>query len=225
MTGPSTRVVFIEDSWDLDPGERLSFGRQADLVVDSTNPYMHRVVGTITRNNAGVEVTNLGSQTTLSITSEIGTRATLASEGRLHLSETFRIYFEVARAAYEIEVHNERTDAQAAAVAVDGGTTTRSWGRIPLNYEQRLLLTAMSEEHLSGGNHVPSIKSIAAQLGWTAKKVEKKVEYMCSGYDKAGVGGLRGSIGAEAVDRRRRLVEHVVGQGIIDAADLSLLEP
>jgi hypothetical protein len=67
---------------------------------------------------------------------------------------------------------------------------------------------------------LPTNLDVAHRLGWSLKKLDRKLDYLCSRLSDAGVRGLRGSRGGEAHDRRRLLVDHVVNVGLITANDL-----
>ena len=89
------------------------------------------------------------------------------------------------------------------------------------------VLTALAERRLvdstADANDLPSNASVAHRLGWSGKKLDRKPDYLCARLDSEGVRGLRGEKGGEAVDRRSRLVEHVIESGMIRQRDLELL--
>ena len=70
---------------------------------------------------------------------------------------------------------------------------------------------------------LPANASVAHRLGWSAKKLDRKLDYLSAKLSSEGVRGLRGEKGFEAIDRRSRLVEHVMSSGMITEADLSTL--
>ena len=72
-------------------------------------------------------------------------------------------------------------------------------------------------------NELPTNRQIAARLGWTITKYNRKLDWLCQKYASAGVSGLRGSSDLLARDRRVRLVEHALDTGVVTAADLSRL--
>jgi hypothetical protein len=66
----------------------------------------------------------------------------------------------------------------------------------------------------------PANAEVAHRLGWSLKKLDRKLDYLCARLSEAGVQGLRGARGGEAHDRRRRLVDHVIRTRLVTEADL-----
>ena len=50
------------------------------------------------------------------------------------------------------------------------------------------------------------------------------VNHLCEKLHRAGVPGVHGGVGANASDRRRRLVEHALTVGLVDVEQLVLLD-
>ena len=104
---------------------------------------------------------------------------------------------------------------------------TTQFGVVSLNAEQRLLVVALAESRLRDSStdpaDLPANASVAHRLGWSGKKLDRKLDYLCAKLSSEGVRGLRGEKGFEAVDRRARLVEHAISSGMIVADDLTLL--
>jgi hypothetical protein len=61
---------------------------------------------------------------------------------------------------------------------------------------------------------------VAVRLGWPLTKFNRKLDYLCLRLTKAGVRGLQGGRGAEATNRRWRLVEHAVAARLVNLDDL-----
>ena len=105
---------------------------------------------------------------------------------------------------------------------------TTQFGVVPLNHEQKQLVVALAERSLrdstASTSDLPANASIAHSLGWSAKKLDRKLDYLCARLASEGVRGLRGEKGFEAIDRRSRLVEHAMGSGMISSADLHIIE-
>ena len=98
---------------------------------------------------------------------------------------------------------------------------------VALNDEQRLLVVALAESRLRDSSadpaDLPANASIAHRLGWSAKKLDRKLDYLCARLSSEGVRGLRGEKGFEAVDRRARLVDHAISSGMVTTNDLGSL--
>ena len=71
---------------------------------------------------------------------------------------------------------------------------------------------------------MPSNAEVANRLGWSTKKFDRKLDYICAKLTEHQVKGLRGGKGVEATTRRMNLVEHAIRNGLVMPRDLSLLE-
>ncbi|CAN5690182.1 hypothetical protein BH10ACT1_BH10ACT1_02260 [soil metagenome] len=224
-------VEFIDDYRELAPGQELTFGRGADLVVDEGNQYLHRILGRLLFHDGHWWVENLGSQIELSLLGADGTSVTLpvrspgAAPSAAPLTvEVVTLGFGVAGARYEIELRVPVAAPPEGVVAVDEGAATLGYGRIVLTDEERMLLVALAEPVLrdvsAGAESLPTNREAARSLGWTQPKFNRKLDYLCIRLTKAGVRGLQGGRGDEALNRRWRLVEHVVGTRLVTPHDL-----
>ena len=101
-------------------------------------------------------------------------------------------------------------------IAAEMTTTTTS---LPLTDEQRQLLEALAAPLLAGADALPTNRQLAASLGWTITKYNRKLDGLCAKYARAGITGLRGSSDQLATDRRLRLAEHVIDSGIVHLPD------
>lgn len=217
-------IDFIDERYEVEPGSIFTFGRAGDLIVDESNPYLHRHLGTLQVVGEVWTLTNAGRNIAIRVV-QGGTTTDLAPGGTTALfGPGVTISFEAAGLDYEIEcfVDSDPTIPPAGPV---GGDVTRDWGRIPLNDEQRLLLVALAEPRLRGtGDEVPANAATAAKLGWPITKFNRKLDYMCRKYTEAGVPGLFGGQGGDASDRRQKLVDHVLLFGIVTTDDLAALD-
>ena len=73
-------VGFIDEFRELSPGQSLTFGRMADLVVDEGNQYLHRILGRLVFHDGLWWVENLGSQIELYLLGADGTSVSLPSD-------------------------------------------------------------------------------------------------------------------------------------------------
>ncbi|MGI9606848.1 MAG: hypothetical protein ACR2P0_11980 [Acidimicrobiales bacterium] len=225
-------IVFIDELTVADPASVVSFGRSADVVVDEANQYMHRVVGTFFHQDNVWWITNKSRHGVLTLVGDTGKVARLPPEAVSALTEAHGLVrFESGPSTYEIGW--SRPDASPMlAPTIDPGVdeidATTQFGVVALNDEQRLMLVALAERQLLDSSvpatDLPSNASIAHRLGWSLKKLDRKLDYLCARLDGEGVRGLRGGKGIEAVDRRTRLVEHVIGSGLVTATDIDLLQ-
>lgn len=227
--GQKLWVEFIDERYVVD--EVLTFGRRGELIVDPDNPYLHRIVGSFLLFDGGWWLRNDGTTIELAIRSDGDRRVHLPPGASDPLTGTSGIVqFTAGIAKYEILYGLEgasRPETREDPEMPDGPETNK-FGVIRLNHEQRLLIAGLAEQRLRDpvANQVslPSNSELARALGWSSRKLDRKLDYMCRRLSEKGVPGLRGEIGSEANDRRRRLIEHVLGAGLIDDRDLEALD-
>lgn len=224
-------VEFVGEERALSPGDELTFGRSADLVIDD-NRYLHRTVGKFTFSNGLWWLVNTGSSVALRLAD-----ANSPSYARVAPGATVPISFETARLTFEAGGSNYEVGLELVTdpVIIDGGADapdddaaerTTLATSLPLNTEQRLLLVALAAPVLRAGSidtELQTNRQIASHLGWTITKFNRKLDGLCKKYADAGVSGLRGSSDLLARDRRVRLVEHIVDASVVGPDDLALL--
>jgi len=231
-TAAALIVEFCGDERTLEPGEELTFGRAADLVIDE-NRYLHRVLGRFAYSKGSWWLTNLGSAIPLTV-SDLGG----PSFSRIAPGSTVALSFDSATVGFEAggAIYELRVDVLGASAADPDDVDPDGWSdeitttaaSLPLTDEQRLLLVALAEARLldpSSTIDLPTNRQIAARLGWTITKYNRKLDGLCRKFGEAGVSGLHGTSDALARDRRVRLVDHVIHAGVVTADDLPLLTP
>lgn len=215
----------------LEPGDSLTFGRAADLVVDD-NPYLHRRLGRFV-DRGGVWCLEHTARSTPIVVLDANSplASTVAPGSALAIVHgEFSVSFSAGRTSYELLGGLEEHEWQLDLLGDDGleGTSTLDWGRVELNQDQRLLLIALCEERLRDPRRSrvppPANREGAARLGWSLAKFNRKLDHLCEKLHRAGVAGVHGAVGSSAADRRRTLVEHAVLSGLVDRSDLALLD-
>lgn len=215
----------------------LTFGRSAELVVDEANPYLHRVVGRFFWHGNCWWLENLGTFIQLEVVPQTGTATRLPARQpddtpvlRALPGSGFRVLFESAGFSYElVGTIDTAVASEAASFNVSdlgrfpGSDATP--GTVTLAAEERALLLHLAEPYmrdpLVGPAAVPSDRDLAAQLGWPVTKLNRKLDYLCSRFCKAGARGLQSARGQLAADRRWRLAEHAVKTGLVAPTDLT----
>lgn len=230
-------VEFIDEAYEVDPADGLTFGRGATLVVDDANPFMHRVVGVFVWSRSGWWVRNEARTAPLRVSSTTGKQVVVPPGDSTLLDGAGAVGFEAGASNYELEYRvdeDPRPDgeplADAAALDDDGAAETRDFAPLRLNDEQRALLALLCEPKLreptSDRHSLPSNAEVAHRLGWTLRKFDRKLDYICRRLADQGLRGVRGVRGDEAGDRRSVVVDHVVRTGLITGRDLSeVIEP
>ncbi len=236
MNDVHLHVEFIGEERTIEPGDELTFGRQADLHIDG-NRHLHRVLGRFWSRGDAWWLTNEGRSITIQIAdADSRSSVQLAPGSEIALSFPNSILrFRAGITDYELSVRVPDTgagdedddDDPFDADDEDGGVTI-ALGDLMLTDEQRLLLLALAEGTLRSPHHsdeLPTNRAVARRLGWSITKFNRKLDNLCDRLTKLGVGGLRGSLDQLATDRRRRLVEHAIESGLIDRHQLDRLPP
>lgn len=226
--GPSEEQLLVDYCGEihrLAAGSSLMFGRRAELSIDE-NPYLHRIVGRFVHRQGLWWLQNHGKKTTLELRDRQSTsRLTLAPGQQMALTYVdFVVGFTAGPTSYELEVTRDGASSSVDELELASGTATIDFGKVPLSAEQHILLVALAELRLTSGNRgVPTNQAVAARLGWTLTKFNRKLDHLCAKLAREGVRGLRGGPDALAVDRREVLVEHAVTVGLVSSDDLGLL--
>lgn len=230
ISGPVLTVDFCGDCEELDVDEQLTFGRKGDLVID-TDRRLHRILGRFRCVERLWWIDNLGSSIPMKIV-DLDNRSAVDVAPETSSPFAFaraKLTFRVGENNFEIDLSQERAILEFEEPhedLVDLTSPTILVDEVPLTNDQRLLIVALAEQALKDPTPpmpVPASKAAAHRLGWSMSKFNRKLDNVCDKYTKAGVTGLKGDQGGLASDRRRRLVEYTVRQGIVDQADLSLL--
>ena len=223
-------VEFLGETYTPDAAGPFTIGRDADLVVDADNPFLHRHFLTLTANQDLWWLTNVGTQLTATVADEAGAmQAWLAPGASLPLVFTHTVvWFTAGSTTYEFELHLAEsllTPLEAESVP-DGSATI---GRITLTPEQKLLVVALCEDVLRRGDRgagsVPQSAAAAARLGWPVTKFNRKLDAVCAKLADQGVRGLHGGPAKLATSRKARLVEYAMASRIVTSDDLELLPP
>jgi hypothetical protein len=225
-------VEFADVSVEVDPVGGLAFGRRAALELD-TNRYLHRVVGRLVGREQLWWIQNLNGSTTMHLAAS--GRASMSIEPRQQLPITTReshLSFRCGLVPYELRLMLA-ADPVTVGGAIDpdrvvDGTQTMRYGIVPLTPSQHRLLVALAEPRLRAPAAVrpslPSHRVVAERLGWSDAQVRRKLDNVCSKFEREGVPGLHADEGSRKADRRQVLVDHVVGFGLVSPDDLGLLD-
>jgi len=230
MTG-RLYLEFCGEDHSLEAGGSLTFGRAGELEIDD-NPYMHRVVGRFVDRDGVWCLENLGRTIVMTVRDATGLSSAVVAPGSTTalVHGEFTCSFRAGPTRYELSGGLGDYEWATDLLGPDGvqGTATIDWGRVDLNDDQRLLLLAMCEQRLRHPHHVDapvlSNREGASRLGWSVTKFNRKLDHLCEKVDRAGVPDVHGVAGANAVDRRRHLVEHALTVPLVSADQLHLLD-
>lgn len=222
-------VDFCGEQHVVPTDRAFSVGRNADLVVDDDNPYLHRKLIEFVHEQGFWWLRNVGSRLSVTVSGEAGTLQSWVAPGSALplVLPSVAVLFTAGDTTYELDVRCDHPGFVATVPPPeDDGTLTL--GQVPLTPSQKLLLLALSEDTLrrsgTGPSVLPTNAAAAERLGWSMTTFNRKLDNVCDKYARAGVKGLRGEAGRLATNRRARLVEYVVAAKIVNAEDLGLLD-
>ena len=217
-------VSFLDAEREVPAGSELVFGRGADLDIDG-NLMLHRSTGRFVQRHGDWWLENLGTRIELTVTGTGNRWSAVLPPGTRTALATPRstVRFSAGPARYELGVVCD-VPAGPTPALVEALETTVDPGSVALGPEHRALLAMLASRRLLGNDSardLPTNQEVADQLGWTLKKVNRKIDWICAQFTAHGVAGLRDP-GMRANERRRHLVDHVLATGQITVADLPL---
>jgi hypothetical protein len=222
-------VLFCGERYDVGAGTAFTIGRDADLVVDDDNAFLHRRLLRLEHTGGLWWLANTGSRLSATVTDADGLVQSWLAPGAaipLVLPRTV-VLFTAGATTYEVEVliAGAYTPTGSAREAADGTTTLAP---PVLTDSQFLLVLALAEPFLrqgvQGRTEIPSSAEAAGRLGWTLTRFNRKLDNVCQKLAKSGVRGLHGAPGLLASSRRARLVEYAVASRLVTREKLYLLE-
>jgi hypothetical protein len=210
--------------------EPFTIGRDADVVIEPDNRFLHRQFLSITSTGDVWLLSNIGTQLTATVSDPDGRLEAFLSPGAvlpLVFAETL-VRFTAGPTAYEFSITMPDPAFVASRVDEnDSGDTTV--GRTVMTPDQLRLVLALAEPSLSGqarsGTALPSSADAARRLGWTTTKFNRKLDNVCQKLAAQGVRGLHGAPGRLASNRRARLVEYALAVRLVTREDLALISP
>lgn len=221
-------VEFCGEEYVVAPGATFTIGRDGDLSVDPTNSYLHRRLIELAWDAGFWWISNVGSRLSVTVSGEVGSLQSIVGPGArlpVVLPECSML-FTAGPTTYEVNLtaHVPVFDVVRQETGELGETTL---GAVVLTDSQFRLVLGLCENVLrrigSGPADVPTNAAVAKRLGWSITTFNRKLDNVCDKFDRAGVKGLRGGAGRNAVGRRARLVEYAVAARIVRPEHLELL--
>jgi len=209
--------------------EPFTIGRDADLIVDDDNRFLHRQFLGLSESQGVWLLANVGTRLTATVSDRDGRLEAFLSPGAvlpLVFDETL-VRFTAGPTSYEFSI--TLPDPAFVASRIDenesGDTTV---GRTVMTPDQLRLILALAEPALvarvRGGAALPSSGEAARRLGWTITKFNRKLDNVCQKLASQGVRGLHGEPGRLASNRRARLVEYALAVRLVTRDDLALID-
>lgn len=204
----------------------FTFGRlpSCTLCLDPDDVAISRLAGEIRRNDTVWYVINRSGSRRFTVVDEFGLRRVLGPGKRHSVDERIRVIIAGARGSHELALQPptppEPPEPPEAAPEATGVST--AFGQdVVITRDDRLALAALFSGYLlEGRDYDPAPKSYAAaaaRLGWPRTTLVKRVEYIRTRLDKAGVPDMMGWNALSS------LAEHALTTGLITRDDLRLI--
>jgi hypothetical protein len=222
-------VVFCGERHDVRAGSSFTIGRDADLVVDDDNPFLHRRLLSLEHTAGLWWLANTGARLSATVSDSDGLLQTWLAPGTavpLVLPHTV-VLFTAGATTYELELFVAGAYTPTGT-ARDNGDGTTTLAPPVLTASQFLLILALAEPLLRQGGRgrteIPSSAEAAKRLGWALTRFNRKLDNVCQKLTRSGVRGLHGAPGLLASGRRARLVEYAVTSRLVTREQLYLLD-
>jgi hypothetical protein len=231
---PELTVDFVGETYTPDPAGTFTIGREADLVLDPDNGFLHRRFLALSVAGGLWWLSNVGARLTATVTDAAGAmQAWLAPGASLPVVFGHTIvWFTAGATTYEVDLLLAGSPFEAVvplAVPAEVAAGSATIGRVSLTPAQKLMVVALCEDALRRGGRgpssIPTSAAAAARLGWPVTRFNRKLDNVCDRLSSLGVRGLHGGPDRLASDRKARLVEYALSTRIVGPADLALLEP
>ncbi|HMR48834.1 MAG TPA: hypothetical protein PKE40_06120 [Arachnia sp.] len=221
-------VDMAGECYTLVPGDEFTMGRVGDLIIDD-NPYLHRNFLQLSYAEGFWWLANVGSRSTAQLSDSAGlSRSTLTPGAKMPLVFGCTIVtFSAGPYCYELSLTTDDPAYEPAIAepATNGDTTI---GATVFTDSQLLAILALAEPLLrrsgTGAWQVPTAVQAARRLGWTQTRFNRKLDNVCDKLDRAGVRGLKGRPGKQALGRRSVLAEYAVNSRLVTAENLPALD-
>ena len=204
----------------------FTFGRaeECDGVLDPDDVGISRLAGSVVHEGSVWWLVNRSGSRPLTVIDELGLRSLLPPGRRVALETSVTVVVEGSAGEHALAVAVTGT-----VPAVDGGDPpaaglpTKVGEGVLVNEADRLALVALFagylEEHPRHDPNPKSYAAAAARLGWPRTTLVKRIEYLRSRLDAAGVPGMTGW------NALNNLAEYVLTTGIVTKSDLRLVYP
>jgi hypothetical protein len=223
--GDDTGLMVVANgiTWHLSAGESLTFGRAAGCTIclDPDDTAISRLAGEVERIGEVWFVANRSTSRQLALVDRFGLRHVLGPGRRDSIEGRVRVIVDGAQMTHEIVLEGSLPDGDEPPARVDSGLPTLSGQSVLLNDADRRALVALFAGYLQEGKRYdPNPKSYAAaaaRLGWPRTTLVKRVEYIRTRLNNAGVPNMQGWNALTA------LAEYALTTGLITRDDLRLI--
>lgn len=220
-------TVTVEDqTFEVGPEESFSFGRSpgSSICLDPDDQAISRRAGSLDFEGSTWWVVNRSTVRPLSIVDDLGFRSVLGPGRRAAVLGRTRVIVDGTSRSHTICIEVEGIEPEVRDSGRDApppGAPTATGEQVLISPADRLALVALFAGYLEEGKkydpYPKSYAAAAARLGWPRTTLVKRIEYLRTRLDQAGVPNMSGWMALT------NLAEYVISRGIITKADLDLI--
>lgn len=216
------KVSIGDQTVEAGPGGAVTFGRSPDCTIclDAEDAAISRRAGALEHEHDTWWLTNRSSVRPLSVVDDIGLRAVLPPGRRTAVEAPTRVIVDGTRCSHTVRVE-VAVDRVASPDPPPPGVPTAVGEGVLISPADRLAMVALFAGYLEDppryDPYPKSYAAAAARLGWPRTTLVKRIEYLRTRLDKAGVPSMMGW------NALVNLAEYALSRGLVTKDDLRLL--
>jgi len=222
--GVRVRVTVNDQEWTSESTGRITFGRspECDVCLDPEDQGISRHAGVVEWQHGTWWVRNLSDALPLSIVDDLGFRSLLPPGRRAAVETRVRVLVDCSQnRPHSLLVEPIGAASPEAEPAVLDGPSTAIGQQVLITEADRLAMVALFAGYLEDppryDPHPKSYAAAAARLGWPRTTLVKRIEYLRSRLDAAGVPNMTGWTALT------NLAEYAISRRLITREDLKHL--
>lgn len=222
MTAASAYVETAAGRRTLAGGERLTFGRarECGVCLDPDDLAISRIAGAVEFEHGTWWVANTSATRPLSLVDDLGFRSVLAPGRRAAVESRMQVLVDGSRRRHTIGISVDAPRTEPAPEQPPG-IPTAVGEQVLISSDDRLAMVALFAGYLQDppcyDPYPKSYAAAAARLGWKRTTLVKRIEYLRTRLDAAGVPNMTGYTALTS------LAEYAISRSLITRDDLDLL--
>lgn len=238
------RVEAADHAVELTDDDELTFGRarECTICLDPADTGISRVAGAVAQESGTWWLSNSSATRPLSVVDDLGFRSVLPPGRRIAVETPTTVLVDGTRGQHglrlsPVPVEPARPAGEAPDEAEDpadddtdvmageapGGVATAIGAGVAISEADRLAMVALFAGYLEEppryDPYPKSYLAASARLGWKRTTLVKRIEYLRSRLDAAGVPNMTG------FSALVNLAEYAISRGLVTRDDLRLLGP
>jgi hypothetical protein len=224
VTADRVRVETVAGPLALVDGERLTFGRarECGVCLDPDDLAISRIAGVVEAEHGTWWIANTSATRPLSLVDDLGFRSVLAPGRRAAVETSMQVIVDGSRHRHTIRISVDAPRAEPPPEQPPG-VPTAVGEQVLISSADRLAMVALFAGYLHDpplyDPYPKSYAAASARLGWKRSTLVKRIEYLRTRLDAAGVPNMTGYAALT------NLAEYAISRSLITRDDLDLLQP